>query len=72
MVNDLSLLLKVLAHMQNRAFVKRSIKSDLSGSTLRILLKINLKDSSLYVITIFNHNIEVHAEGSQFIIDYYN
>ena len=31
MVNDLSLLLKVLAHMQNRAFVKRSIKSDLSG-----------------------------------------
>ena len=55
MVNDLSLLLKVLAHMQNRAFVKRSIKSDLSGSTLRILLKMNLKDSSLYVITIFNH-----------------
>ena len=49
MVNDLSLLLKVLAHMQNRTFVKRSMKSDLSGSTLKILLKMNLKDSSLYM-----------------------
>ena len=49
MVNDLSLLLKVLAHMQNRAFVKRSMKSDLSGSTLKILLKMSLKDNSSYM-----------------------
>ena len=49
MVNDLSLLLKVLARMQNREFVKRSMKSDLSGFTLKFLLKMNLKDNSLYI-----------------------
>ena len=51
MVNDLSLLLKVLAHMQNREFVKRSMKSDLSGFTLKFLLKMNLKDNSLYMLS---------------------
>ena len=41
--------------MQNREFVKRSMKSDLSGFTLKFLLKMNLKDNSLCEMTISNH-----------------